>query len=116
MLGHSILLMNTLKQLQQWYHKQCDGDWEHTWGVRIGTLDNPGWEVEIDLVATVLEDVLFLEQSYGMGEAGDTSGDEWLMCKVEGHVFTGFGGPFKLDEIIEIFLKWAEDNESQTLS
>ncbi|MFD0306132.1 Imm53 family immunity protein [Streptomyces sp. NPDC127119] len=21
---------------------QCDGDWEHEWGVKIGALDNPG--------------------------------------------------------------------------
>ncbi|MFK0239099.1 Imm53 family immunity protein, partial [Streptomyces vinaceus] len=30
-------------------------DWEHEWGVKIATLDNPGWTVEIDLEETDLE-------------------------------------------------------------
>ncbi|MFE2849501.1 Imm53 family immunity protein, partial [Streptomyces scopuliridis] len=32
-----------LDWLQNWYTQQCDGDWEHEWGVKIATLDNPGW-------------------------------------------------------------------------
>ena len=36
--------------LQAWYVSQCDGDWEHQNGISISTLDNPGWEVPIDLV------------------------------------------------------------------
>jgi hypothetical protein len=35
--------MDEIRELQQWYLAQCDGDWEHEWGVQIGTLDNPGW-------------------------------------------------------------------------
>jgi hypothetical protein len=31
--------------LEQWYYDQCDGDWEHAYGIRIGTLDNPGWSL-----------------------------------------------------------------------
>ena len=27
--------------LQSWYQSQCDGDWEHEFGIRIETLDNP---------------------------------------------------------------------------
>ncbi|MGW1432997.1 Imm53 family immunity protein [Streptomyces sp. NPDC002431] len=41
--------------LQGWYSAQCDEDWEHEWGVRINTLDNPGWSVRIDLEDTDLE-------------------------------------------------------------
>ncbi len=35
-----------LSRLQRWYSAQCDGDWEHGLGVRIETLDNPGWMVQ----------------------------------------------------------------------
>jgi hypothetical protein len=31
-----------LRWLQDWHAGQCDGDWEHSYGVDIGTLDNPG--------------------------------------------------------------------------
>jgi hypothetical protein len=34
--------------LTQWYLAQCNEDWEHSYGVAIGTLDNPGWSLEVD--------------------------------------------------------------------
>ena len=30
-------LMDPLKRLQDWYISQCDGDWEHTYGISIAT-------------------------------------------------------------------------------
>jgi len=41
-----------LKWLQDWYAAQCDGDWAHEFGIKIGTLHNPGWSVQIDLAET----------------------------------------------------------------
>ena|SRR5690242_17842967 len=102
--------MDTLQRLQRWYHSQCNGVWEHSWGVKIDTLDNPGWSVDINLRDTRLEKTPFAERSYGVGPEAGTSKDEWLVCKVEGNIFKGRGGPLKLDEIIEVFLDWAEKN------
>jgi len=48
--------MKALSLLEKWYSAQCDGDWEHQYGVSIGTLDNPGWTLEIDLRGTDSED------------------------------------------------------------
>lgn len=45
---------NLLEWLQDWYLQQCDGEWEHFYGVKIETLDNPGWYIEIDLNDTTL--------------------------------------------------------------
>ena len=51
--------------LEKWYKKQCDGDWEHMFGVQIYTLDNPGWRVKIDIADTELEEKYNkLEKSY----------------------------------------------------
>ena len=36
-----------LSYLTAWFARQCDGDWEHDLGIRIETLDNPGWAVDI---------------------------------------------------------------------
>ena len=41
--------MTTLTRLQDWYISQCDGDWEHQSGVRITTIDNPGWGIDINI-------------------------------------------------------------------
>lgn len=38
-----------LKWLENWYSSNCDGDWEHGYGIRIETLDNPVWAVRINL-------------------------------------------------------------------
>ncbi|WP_312236591.1 Imm53 family immunity protein [Stenotrophomonas sp.] len=34
---------------------QCNKDWEHTFGITIEALDNPGWHIRIDLIETELE-------------------------------------------------------------
>ncbi|GGG05927.1 hypothetical protein GCM10010912_58230 [Paenibacillus albidus] len=36
--------------------KNCNGDWEHSYGVKIDTVDNPGRSVEINWAETYLED------------------------------------------------------------
>lgn len=102
--------MDALARLQRWYHSQCNGDWEHSQGVEIGTLDNPGWSIQIDLHETPLAGKVFQEHSYGIRADAETSGDDWLCCKVKDNVFDAAGGPYKLEEMVEVFLDWAEKN------
>lgn len=47
--------MSPLTWLQEWYYSQCDGDWEHCYGVKIYASDNPGWCVNIDMLGTSVE-------------------------------------------------------------
>jgi len=112
--GHSWLLcfqgMSALSRLERWCRSQCNFEWEHAQGVRIETLDNPGWSLEVSLKGTSLEGAEFKEQSYGVRENAETDGENWLICKVEQKVFKGNGGPFKLEEMIVIFLEWADRN------
>jgi len=44
-----------LAELEDWYAKNCNGDWEHQFGVRIETIDNPGWRVSGDIEDTVAQ-------------------------------------------------------------
>ena len=94
--------MNYLKALQDWYKSNCDGDWEHCYGIKIDTLDNPGWAVEINLVDTKWENKDFqyvqIQRKYE---------DDWIHCKVESNVFYGCGGPDNLEEILRIFYEWS---------
>lgn len=43
------------EKLTDWYAKQCNGDWEHDFGIKIESLDNPGWSIEIDTFNTVCQ-------------------------------------------------------------
>ncbi|MBI1850717.1 MAG: immunity 53 family protein [Planctomycetes bacterium] len=91
-----------LEALQNWYLAQCDGSWEHTWGVAIETLDNPGWPVRIDLEETGLDSTTFTRV------AVDRSEHDWYQCWVEDHVFNGAGGPTNMKDILEVFLAWVD--------
>lgn len=94
-----------LKRLQIWFEANCDDEWEHGYGVKIETLDNPGWAVSIDLADTYLEHVDFKPVEYQNEQE-----DDWVQCKKNETKFDGFGGPRKLEELLGIFLAWAEIN------
>ena len=89
-----------LRGLQAWYQEQCNGDWEHQYGVKIETLDNPGWDVSIDLHGTRMVTVRFEEVHIERSET------DWVRCRVRDATFEGFGGPSNLVEVLELFLKW----------
>ena len=89
-------------RLEAWYESRCEGSWEHQYGVRIETIDNPGWHIEIDLSGTPLIDQSFEEFSI------DRTSTEWLRCEVQGSKFEAYCGPKCLRETLLIFLTWAE--------
>ncbi len=81
--------MSTLERLQEWYLSQCNGDWEHSCGVTIESLDNPGWRVRIDLESTPLDGRTFQSVAIGSEEENhDANGaaiGPWMMCEVADH-------------------------------
>ena len=90
--------MDNIQKLQLWYSRQCDGSWEHQYGVSIDTLDNPGWTVVVDLVGT---DLQTMQMESIVGEKNE---HDWLQCKIEDGKFVGNGGPLKLDAILRLFV------------
>ncbi len=97
-------ISSMLVRLQQWYHSMCDGDWEHCYGVKIETSDNPGWIVEIDIIDTPLEN-----KPFDPIHNGETD-DNYFICKIENGKFEGCGDATKLENILKVFLNWAEEN------
>ena len=95
--------MNILKELQDWFKRNCNGDWEHDFGIKIDTLDNPGWNVEINLTATKLESKDFKEILYNY-----ENDDDWYRCWIENKKWNGVGSPQNLETILKIFLDWAK--------
>jgi hypothetical protein len=104
--------MNTeplLEWLQHWYAAECDGDWEHQFGVKIDTLDNPGWVVKVDLFETELHD-LSIEYLHE-----ERSEQDWLGIELLQQRFRGVGDLSKLTVILERFRQLVEQNRRGTL-
>ena len=95
-------MTNYIKWLEKWYKDYCDGDWEHSEGVRIFTVDNPGWCMTINLEDTDMEDKEFPMLRI------DNSDDDWIICQVRDNHFIGGGDPDKIEEIIKVFKEWVE--------
>ena len=115
--------MGILEDVQNWYKRQCDGNWEHHNGITIETLDNPGWQLAIDLTGTkVAEEPFelvcrnvpqnFIDQSMGKVAppfvAANPTSDDWLLCFARDEKFIGAGSPQNLSAILETFLNWVK--------
>jgi hypothetical protein len=96
--------MDPLIFLQDWYASQCDGDWEHGYGVHIGTLDNPGWTLTVDLTYTDWEDVTTPPCPLIPIEGGQ------VLSWVEDRKFQAAGRQDKLMEVLEAFRQFIENN------
>lgn len=88
--------------LQEWYFKQTNDDWEHQYGVEIGTLDNPGWRVKIDLDRTNLFEKEFSRIKIERSET------DWFHIWVEKGKFEIACGPLNLEEAFGYFRNWVE--------
>lgn len=97
--------MNLLEWIQDWYCKNCADEWADSYGIKIETLDNPGWLVKIDVRETPLENNSFDSLHIDGGD------DDWIFCDVKDCVFQGAGDPTKLTRIFEVFRDWAERPE-----
>ena len=95
---------NDLEWLDEWYQRQCNGNWEHTQGMRLQSLDDPGWQLTIHLSGTSA--VNTRPQRLRMV----TRGGGWLACSIEAECFKGSGDPRKLEQIIGVFRRWVETN------
>ena len=87
-----------LRRLERWYAAQCNGDWEHTYGITLETVDNPGWYFKVDLTDTYLSDRAFAEISENQGDD-----QKAFLCVVKDRVFIGCCPPNKLHDVISIF-------------
>jgi hypothetical protein len=93
--------MNEMAWLQEWFKSQCNGEWEHSYGIHIATLDNPGWEVRVDIAQAM--DVSEIELL-----SSEKSDDDWIHCKVANGIFSGYGDAKKLSDILQVLRNFVE--------
>jgi Immunity protein 53 len=97
-----------LARLKFWFAAHCDGEWEHSHGISITTTDNPGWWVKVTLGQTGLAGRDFVPVSENIDANGHPGASRWLHCSIKDGEWHGAGDDTRLDEIIAIFLDWAE--------
>ena len=101
--------MSIVNWLEDWYDSNCDGDWEHTFGAEIGTLDNPGWRLRLNVSETMYENVAFVDIIINRTDS------DWVHCrKIDGNIDCA-GGSKNLGEMLEIVKKWMDDNKHLAL-
>jgi len=97
--------------LTQCYLAECNDDWEHSFGVKIDTLDNPGWTSEIDLREMDLQGRPFTKLEHG-NPASDLeewrSLGSWWVAEVRGDSFKASCGPLDLPAVLQLFRQWVE--------
>jgi hypothetical protein len=93
---------DNLEWLDEWYQRQCNGTWEHSQGVHLRSLDNPGWHLSISLAGTSAENASPQKISL------DTPAGDWITCSISADRFDGSGDPRKLEQIIGVFRKWVD--------
>jgi Immunity protein 53 len=91
--------------LVDWYKKNCNGDWEHYYGISIKSTDNPGWSVLVDTENSLCE---VKNHVWTLVEKSD---NDWYGYKVENSKFTASGDFSKLGMLIEIFKQMVENDK-----
>jgi hypothetical protein len=95
---------NALAELQAWHAKQCDGEWERSYGITIQSHDLPGWRLRVDLAWTALDGRPFEPVEKNQKK-------RWVMCHVIDDKFVGTCDLESLEELILTFVDWARDSE-----
>ena len=94
--------MDIIEWINNWYISLCDDEWEHFYGIKIETLDNPGWIIKIDLSETPYQEKAFTSVDEDNGD------DDWIKCFLRDGQYIGVGDPTKLEKILLIFKMWIE--------
>ena len=90
--------------LERWYASQCNGNWEHSYGVHIDTLDNPGWSIKIDLRDTRKQDYALERKRIERTE------NDSIHYWIDEQQFRIACGPLNLSEATEIFVGWFDSD------
>jgi hypothetical protein len=95
--------------LQKWYARHCDDDWEHSYGIKIDTLDNPGWILTVDLADTEFSGSSLPRNRIDRSEA------DWMQSEILERRYIACGGALNLEEMIVQFLVFAGERGVENL-
>lgn len=99
--------MEILDWIQEWFKANCDGHWEKAEVIQITTLDNPGWEVEIDISKT---SIASMHLKWILNENGK---QDWYGVKIENQKFLAAGDAGKLIFLLDLFKQMIDKIENE---
>jgi hypothetical protein len=88
----------TLQSLMNWYASHCNGDWEHSYGIKIETLDNPGWDLRANLNGS---GITLMDFDSGLIEQSE---NDWYRIINKNNEFGAYGDPRKLTFLLRKLL------------
>lgn len=94
-------MIDILKEIEKWYASQCDGVWEHSYGLEIVNIDNPGWRIKV----TGASERSVLEEKINRSEYN------WMKINADSTKFIGYGGPENLEELIRRAVDWLQKQD-----
>ncbi|MWL90372.1 immunity 53 family protein [Cupriavidus sp. SW-Y-13] len=94
-------MKDLIEMLQEWYSSECNGSWEHSYGINISTLDNPGWAVTINKALS----------KGGLQINIDRDEGDWIRVMATKSKFEGYGGPKNLRELLVLAFEWLGEKE-----
>jgi len=92
-------MTDLITRIQSWYKTNCNGDWEHSYGLSLSTLDNPGWSLTIALQETALEKLDFNREYQSKENEHD-----WYFIRVVNREINIACSPDNLSQVLQIFL------------
>ena len=96
--------MESIEWLNNWYRSNCNEEWEQSYGVKIETISNPGWEFSVDLTDTPYEGKTLTEKQL-------ISNTDWYTITCNGITFDAIGDTTKLGVLISLFRKFVETED-----
>lgn len=88
---------SSLYFLTSCFSSHCNRDWEHDLGIRIETLDNPDWALDVRIAETELE------RRTIPWRRTQTTEDDWRHWRSTGDTFEARRGPMNLPDALAAF-------------
>ena len=99
-----------LTRLQEWFLSECNEDWEHTYGFKLDTLDNPGWTFEADLAETEWAGIEVARERVERSEF------DWVQYEISDDKYVACGGPLNLVEMLRTFFAVLEKLKGENVA
>lgn len=96
-----------IKWLEDWFLFNCDGDWEHSYGINIYVTDDYNWHVQMDLC-----NMVFSLKGLPLKVIKNTS-NNILNYIIDDEDFVGNASPTNLVKLLKISRKIIRKNESK---
>ncbi len=88
--------------LMYWFWSQCNGDWEHEYGIVLDTTSEGKWKLDISISNSILDGVEFISNDF-IANAGNE-----VECKFDNQSLVVYADTQNIIRVLQSFRAWAE--------